>query len=294
MAEGNRQLDAVIADWQHLGSIDPMWAVLTDPRRDGGRWDATSFFAAGRSEIRTILKWLESQGLATATPGRAADFGCGIGRVTAALGAHFGQCVGIDAAESMIETARRLHEGDGRLRFLLNKSRALDTFGDHSFDFVYSNIVLQHIPPPFAAGYISELIRITKPSGLCVFEVPTARWRPPRLGSQWAKRAIEDWRVKIALRTRIRAVLGRSLPQQIGGIQMHSVRERQIRRIVDQANREILARAFSNACDPAFNGDLQLSASPIDAGGFVSSVFAIGARDRLPSIAPVAEDLFHD
>ena len=40
------------------------------------------------------------------------------------------------------------------------------------FDFIYSNIVLQHIPREAQFGYVREFGRILKPGGIAVFQTP--------------------------------------------------------------------------------------------------------------------------
>ena len=46
------------------------------------------------------------------------------------------------------------------------------SFADASFDFVYSTIVLQHVPPALAIGYVDEFARVLRPGGLAVFTLP--------------------------------------------------------------------------------------------------------------------------
>jgi len=100
------------------------------------------------------------------------DFGCGVGRVTRPLAAHFAEVIGVDVSSSMIERARALTT-DSRCRFVVNASPDLRQFNDQSFDFVYSRIVLQHLPPAIAGRYISEMVRVLVPGGVLLFQVPT-------------------------------------------------------------------------------------------------------------------------
>jgi SAM-dependent methyltransferase len=48
----------------------------------------------------------------------------------------------------------------------------LRMFSDGSFSFVLSMIVLQHIAPSYSHRYIAEFIRVLKPGGIAVFQVP--------------------------------------------------------------------------------------------------------------------------
>src|SRR4051812_27352912 len=83
-----RALQRLRSDWTRLGEADPLWAVCVDPARKGGRWDPEEFNATGRAEIAAALAHLDRLGLCRRRE-RALDFGCGAGRLTAALAAEF-------------------------------------------------------------------------------------------------------------------------------------------------------------------------------------------------------------
>ena len=158
-----------------MGRRDPHWAILSEPGRQGS-WDDEEFFATGRAEIDATLA--EFGDLLT---GRAAalDFGCGLGRLSQALAVHFDSVTGVDVAASMIEGARARNVFADRVSYVVNTATTLP-FDDATFDFAYSILVLQHIPPKAAAGYISELVRVLRPGGVVVFQelshrAPTVR-----------------------------------------------------------------------------------------------------------------------
>jgi ubiquinone/menaquinone biosynthesis C-methylase UbiE len=100
----------------------------------------------------------------------ALDFGCGVGRLTRALGARFDSVVGVDISAGMIEQAERYNDAYPACAFRLNTDADLCQFDSRSFDFVYSNIVLQHLPSVLEiVAYLRELIRVARPDGLVVF-----------------------------------------------------------------------------------------------------------------------------
>jgi ubiquinone/menaquinone biosynthesis C-methylase UbiE len=110
--------------------------------------------------------------------GRALDFGCGVGRLTQALADHFTEVHGVDISPSMIEHARSFNRHPERCLFHLNSSNELRMFEDNWFDFVYSNIALQHIEPKYSKRYLQEFLRVLKPGGATVFQLLSARsWR---------------------------------------------------------------------------------------------------------------------
>ena len=75
----------------------------------------------------------------------------------------------------MIEKANELNRLADRCRYHLNQVRDLNLFQDGRFDFVYSVITLQHMPPDLAAGYIAEFCRVLAPGGLAMFQMPVER-----------------------------------------------------------------------------------------------------------------------
>ncbi len=153
--------------WEEMAHLDPLFAILTEKAKQFGRWDTEEFFASGRKEIDELM---EARGFSKGDNGRALDFGCGVGRLSKALRAYFGEVTGVDIAEGMIDLARR-HAP--RCRFILNRHEDLSLFENDSFDFIYSNIVLQHQPTQILARrYIGEFIRIIKPRGIIVFQMP--------------------------------------------------------------------------------------------------------------------------
>jgi SAM-dependent methyltransferase len=164
------ELKQTQANWDKLGKQDPLYGVLSHAGKRGGQWDEAEFFATGVVEIRGLMAQAAELGFKAG--GRALDFGCGVGRLSQALAAHFGQVTGVDIAASMLEKARSLDKSGGKCSFVLNEKANLGIFPDGAFDFVYSHIVLQHMHPRFALGYIAEFVRVLAPGGLLVFQVP--------------------------------------------------------------------------------------------------------------------------
>ena len=132
--------------WDALGKTDPLWANLTNDDKRGGKWDADEFFLTGEQEIEEVMDFVGSLSV-TFPYGRALDFGCGVGRLTQALAARFDEVWGVDIAPSMIEAANRYNRHPGTCHYYLNDRTDLTRFEDGSFDFIYSNIVLQHMRP---------------------------------------------------------------------------------------------------------------------------------------------------
>ena len=166
--------------WDSFGRHDPLWAILSHRDKRGNRWELSDFMATGRNEIQEVLDYARSLGRDLPMQ-KALDFGCGVGRLSQALAEHFQEVSGVDVAPSMLDRARELNRHGERCTYHLNETTDLSLFGDGEFDFVYSNITLQHMQPAFAAAYIRELCRVLSPRGMLIFQLP-AELKPGRLG----------------------------------------------------------------------------------------------------------------
>jgi SAM-dependent methyltransferase len=164
--------------WDRFGSMDPLWAVLSDPAKRHGRWSVVEFFESGRTEVDRVMTKIRAA-LAPDSRldrgGKALDFGCGVGRATQALCQHFDECHGVDIARSMIEKARGYNSFPDRCHYRVIDREDLADFASSSFDFVYTAHVLQHMEPRYAHGYLAEFLRILKPGGVAMFELTTDR-----------------------------------------------------------------------------------------------------------------------
>jgi SAM-dependent methyltransferase len=156
--------------WEDAARRDPLWAILSDPARRNRAWNLNEFFETGRREISRLLDDLRTVGRHPGS-GDALDFGCGVGRLTQALAPSFQRVTGIDISPTMIRLAERLNRFPERVRFLVNARPDLTLLPAASFDFVYSDIALQHIPPDQSRAYIAEFLRVLRPGGLAVFQL---------------------------------------------------------------------------------------------------------------------------
>jgi SAM-dependent methyltransferase len=161
-------------DWESIASLDPYWAVLSQPDRKHGRWEQDEFFATGQREVSERLAVAAELGLPRRHD-QALDFGCGLGRTARELAARFDRCVGLDISEAMLARARELNAHLANLDLVCADGSEPLPFADETFDAVYSSIVLQHLPAPSdARGALSELARVTAAGGLLCFQLPTA------------------------------------------------------------------------------------------------------------------------
>lgn len=158
--------------WDRFGATDPLWAILTDPARKGGRWSPDAFFATGRVEIAAVVARAQRFALPRQWD-RALDFGCGVGRLTQALADQARHVIGVDVAPSMIEQARHFNRHGTRCHYEVNSQPDLRRWPDASFDIIYTGRVLQHMEPRYAQAYLREFLRLLRPGGYLSFDLPS-------------------------------------------------------------------------------------------------------------------------
>ena len=207
--------------WTRLGESDPYWAVLSDPAMRGGGWEdqLDAFMASGEDEVATLAGRLADLGLDPDAP--ALDFGCGVGRVTRALGKSLGGAHGVDISLPMIERART--RGDVGCTYHHNAATDLGLFPDDRFGLVYSRLVFQHMPPKLGEAFLGELLRVARPGAPVVIQIPAARRGFRRLTAPLIQGS--------------RRLIGRG--GRTAGIEMHGIGRDRVARVVREAGGEV-------------------------------------------------------
>ena len=99
----------------------------------------------------------------------------------------FENVTGVDISSTMIAKANEIKRHEN-VTFLLNKNENLQTTESDTFDFVYSNKTIQHIPYAASKNYIKDFIRILKPRGIALFLVHNCKhFKEESLRFKWAK-----------------------------------------------------------------------------------------------------------
>jgi len=264
-------LEKLKNDWESLAERDALWAILTDSSRVSGKWDIAEFMATGEREIEVVLGHLAKISLSPDFDGTALDFGCGVGRLTQALARRFGTCVGLDISQVMIEKAKALNQFQN-CHYVVADSEPRLPFPDERFSFIYSNIVLQHVPPRFSVQYLREFVRVLVPGGVLVFGAQDS-FKTPDLASTitWA-------RMVLRFRSRIRVLLGNAQAD----MRMHCLPERAVRQALGAAT--IVDVQFTNTAAKDFNGELVYS-DQAPASGFLGKQYCVvkGQEPCLPA-----------
>jgi SAM-dependent methyltransferase len=174
------KLERLQQRWNVAGKDDPFWAVLAAPDKKGNRWQVDDFFKTGADEITELMGYVASLNIPLARQ-RALDFGCGPGRLSQALAGHFERVDGVDISPSMIELARQFNRRPDRCEYHTLGADDLALFPDHHFDFIYTTMTLQHLKPRYTRQYLAEFMRVLRPEGLLIFQLPS---RPATLAGR--------------------------------------------------------------------------------------------------------------
>jgi SAM-dependent methyltransferase len=273
--------------WESLAQDDSMWAICTDPTRRGRRWEISEFLATGETEISTVLSHISDLGVRVDFSGIALDFGCGMGRLTQALGRRFAKCIGVDISTTMIDKGASLNPAPEKCELRVNRSPSLEIFDNESFSFVYSNIVLQHVSPRYAERYIQEFVRVLRPGGVLVFQTADSIRGP--LWARLKARILRPSGVLVfqtadSIRGLLLARLRAGMRIRAGLMSlfhtappaMHFFPEAQVRRLLGGVR--LVEVAFTNACQRNFNGRLAF-AEQEPREGYVSKSYVI-VKDR--------------
>jgi ubiquinone/menaquinone biosynthesis C-methylase UbiE len=256
-----KPLQELQRNWEGMAQADPMWAICSDPHKRNKKWDHEAFFASGRNEIAVVLASIAEVGLSVDWNLPALDFGCGIGRLTQALAAHFPECWGLDISPTMIKLAQEFGRNVTHCRFVLNEGEQLGGLQNNYFGFIYTSIVLQHIAKPYSLKYIAELIRVLKPDGVLVFQVPDKLQINP----------VKKVRARLALRSKVKAFWNGSKPF---AMEMHCISEAEVRKVVSKSGGLVRDVRLTNSTEPSFSGNLQyLEREP--ESGYVSKQYCV-------------------
>jgi len=246
--------------WEDWGTVDPMYAILTDPQFRFGKGDLEFFLSTGAGTIDSLLKKCDRLGICQRRES-ALDFGCGLGRLTAPLSAHFDSVIGLDVAATMVTQARAMH-GD-RCQFAVWQETDLAIYPSKSFDLVVSLLVLQHLPSrALMEGFMAEFVRILRPSGALVLNLPAVVPKPPVLPS---------WKTKEGIRKRLGIELRRAgVSPDLLYRRLDWVPEMTMTAIPDLDARRIFEAA---------GGEIRFVTEPtVDSGGTEDRTYYVGRR----------------
>jgi len=146
-------------------------------------WDLESFIASGEEDFQRLVIPVLARCDLPAAGKCMLELGCGAGRMTASFAKRFERVYAFDISREMLSRARQMHTAQKNILWLLSNGADLTCVASDSMDFVFSYLVLQHLPQEaLALQYIREMLRVLRPGGVFLFQFnggfePTMNWR---------------------------------------------------------------------------------------------------------------------
>lgn len=155
---------------------------------------------------------------------RVLDAGCGPGGITDIIAEEVGasgHVTGMDLSEERLAQARRVNERHAHVRLHVGDVR--DTrLPDASFDFTWSQFVLQYLPDRRAA--LEELVRVTRPGGRVVISefdgFGMNNWPFPEPLRDWCQRFVDA----VRQRTGVDIHVGRKVFTELRALGLSAVK----------------------------------------------------------------------
>lgn len=171
MSSDIKGLDDLRTRWNERAAGNPMYFIKADREN----WTPEDFLDSGDEDVTRFAVPVFGLLAKPANTATALDIGCGLGRLSRALGRHFGNVIGIDISQTMIDDGRTFAGGwpsNVECRVCDGSGAIPVTSG--SVDFVFSYIVIQHIPSvAIIRKYFSEMARVMAPDAIAHVQVNT-------------------------------------------------------------------------------------------------------------------------
>lgn len=166
-------------DWDERAQRDA-FHYIASWRED---WDEATFFESGEQDyLRLVDPILQKLGFDPA--GKAmVELGCGVGRMTRSFAKRFGSVYAVDISAEMQARGKEYQRSFANICWVLSDGETLAGIEPGVADFVFSYLVLQHMPKPeVVAAAIREMLRVLAPGGAFLFQFngsrqPTMNWK---------------------------------------------------------------------------------------------------------------------
>ena len=154
-------------DWDERARKDA-FHYIASWRKD---WDPETFFQSGEEDYQRLAASVFAKCRWEPEGKSMLELGCGAGRMTRSFAQRFSRVIAFDISTEMLRHAQALYPDAPNIVWTLGNGTDLSSVESQSVDFVFSYIVLQHMPEPqFALRYIREMLRVLKPDGLFLFQ----------------------------------------------------------------------------------------------------------------------------
>lgn len=175
----NKAKDTMRRDWDERARRDA-FLYIASWRTD---WDEASFFESGEQDYLRLVHPILRKIQFDPTSKAMAELGCGAGRMTRSFAQRFLSVFAVDISAEMQSRAKQYLGSFSNIRWILSNGETLSDLESASVDFVFSYLVLQHMPTKETVFCsIREMLRILRPGGAFLFQFngyyrPTMNWK---------------------------------------------------------------------------------------------------------------------
>lgn len=187
-------------------------------------WSEDEFFQSGEDDyVRLVAGTLEKRNFASEGASML-ELGCGAGRMTRSFARRFKNVTAVDISSEMLSRAQQLCAGQQNVSWVQGNGADLDPIPSNSFDFVFSYLVLQHLPHvELIMRNVSEMLRVLRIGGICLFQFNGTS----AVNMNWKGKAIWGgvdalWRLRLRFAARALARLA-GLDPEMAGRSWHGV-----------------------------------------------------------------------
>jgi len=182
--------DSIRQDWDERARKDA-FHYIASWRSD---WDLDSFFQSGEEDYQRLVEPI-LRGFNFDPAGKAmVELGCGAGRMTRVFAQRFARISAVDISSEMQQRGKEYLREFSNIRWVLADGATLSGIDSDSCDFVFSYLVLQHLPDSMLAhDLLREIVRVLRPGGVFLVQYNGA----PKPSMNWTGRAA--WSVVNAL-----------------------------------------------------------------------------------------------
>jgi SAM-dependent methyltransferase len=167
LAADAKRTETMRRDWDQRAKKDAYFYIASW-RKD---WDEASFFKSGEEDYRKIVEPVLERFHFSPQGKAMLELGCGVGRMTRCFAQKFERVTGFDVSDEMLDRARELNSEARNITWVQGNGEDLGDIASSSADFVFSYLVLQHLPAEtLVHAYVREILRVLNDGGICLFQ----------------------------------------------------------------------------------------------------------------------------
>ena len=159
--------DSMRRDWDDRARKNAFYYIASWRRN----WDDASFLQSGEDDYCRFVEPVLQRNDFSQKGKSILELGCGAGRMTGSFAQRFARVLALDISSEMLERSRSLHHGLTNVQWMQANGSDLAEIPNGSVDFVFSYLVLQHMPTEsLIHSYVCEILRVLADGGLCLVQ----------------------------------------------------------------------------------------------------------------------------